>query len=313
MRRSRGVALIIALVIVALATVIAARIGAQGALNERRGMTLLAQEQAFQVGLGAEAWAIEILRDSYTASPRDSLDQAWATPLPPVPIDGGSVTGGIEDLQGRFNLNSLVKADGTKDPIAFDQFTRLLQALDLEPKWASLLLDWIDPDQVVDGLDGAEDGVYLGQSPPYRAANHLITSTSELLALPGFGIERYKRLAPYVAALPINTALNVCTASSVVLGTLAPGFTAFSDAQALATNRQKGCFPDVGDVQSALSPFMQQPGQLQQFVQSRLVHRSQWFRVHSVVSIGTTEVSLYSVLIRNGGPSRVVLRTFGTE
>jgi general secretion pathway protein K len=313
-KRARGVALIIALVIVALATILATRIGAQGALNERRGMTLLAQEQAYEVALGAEAWAGEILRDSATASPRDSLDQLWATPLPPIPIDGGSITGRIEDMQGRFNLNSLVKLDGSKDPVAFEQFQRILAALQLEPKWASLLLDWIDPDSVVDGIDGAEDGVYLGQSPPYRAANRPVTSTSELLSLPGFGLERYRRLAPYVAALPLNTPLNVCTASGLVLDSLAPNMTAFGDEEQLAKNRAKGCFPDVQDVQAALAPLMTQPAQLQQFVSQRLTHRSGWFRVHAVVSIGTTELTLYSLLARNsGGPSRVVLRTLGTE
>jgi general secretion pathway protein K len=244
MRRMRGVALIIALVVVALATILATRIGAQGALDQRRGATLLAQEQAFEVALGAETWAIEILREDAANSKRDSLDEAWATPVPPIPIEGGSVQGQLEDLQGRFNLNNLVKPDGSKNQLAFDQFLRLLQALQLEPKWASLALDWIDPDTVVDGVDGAEDGVYLGQSPPYRAANHPITSTSELLALPGFGIERYRKLAPFVAALPVGTPLNVCTASGVVLDSLAAGLAAFGqDAKQLAANRQKGCFP----------------------------------------------------------------------
>jgi general secretion pathway protein K len=314
MKRARGVALILALVIVALATIFATRIGAQSALNQRRGMTLLAQEQAFQVALGAEAWASEILRDSFTASPRDSLDQPWATPLPPIPIDGGSIGGQIEDLQGRFNLNNLVKDDGTKDPVAFEQFQRILVALQLEPKWASLMLDWIDRDSLVDGIDGAEDGVYLGQTPPYRTANRRVTSTSELLALPGFGLERYRRLAPYVAALPLSTPLNVCTASGLVLDSLAQGMTAFADEQQLAKNRAKGCFPIRNDVQTALSPLMTQPGQLQQFVTQRLTERTQWFRVRAVVSIGTTELTLYSLILRNtGGPSRVVLRTLGTE
>jgi general secretion pathway protein K len=314
--RSRGVALIIALVVVALATIMATRIGAQGALNERRGMTLLAQEQAFQVALGAEAWAIEVLRESKTASPHmDSLDQPWATPLPPIPIDGGAIAGQVEDMQGRFNLNSVVKADGTINQAAFDQFTRILAALDLEPKWAALLLDWIDPDSIVYGISGAEDGVYLGQSPPYRTANRQITSTSELLALPGFGAERYKRLAPYVAALPLGTKLNTCTASGLVLDSLAAGLTQFGgDAAALAANRQKGCFPRVSDVQAALSPLLTAPGQLQAFMSATLVQQTDWFRVRTVVSLGTTQLTLYSLLERNpGGFSRVLLRTLGTE
>ena len=316
MKRARGVALILALVVVALATIMATRIGASGALNERRGAGLLAQDQAFEVALGGEAWASEILRDAYSSSPKtDSLDQLWATPLPPIPIDGGTVQGRIEDMSGRFNLNNLVNDDGTKNPIYFDQFTRILAALDLEPKWASLMLDWIDVDMVVDGIDGAEDGVYLSQVPPYRPPNRRITSTSELLALPGFGTDRYRKLAPYVSALPRHTPLNICTASGLVLDSLAPGMNAFSqDPAQLATNRQKGgCFPRMNDVMGSVSSLLKLPGEAQK-VSDGLAQRTDWFRVTIVVDLGTTELTLYSLLARNpGGFSRVMMRTLGTE
>ena len=314
MRRARGVALIIALVVVALSTVMATRIGAQSMLDQRRAATLLAQEQGFQVALGAETWAIEVLRADYEHNNRQvTLDQAWATPLPPLAIDGGTLSGQLEDLAGRFNLNNLINADGSKNVYAFAWFQRLLARLELEPKWASLLLDWIDPDTIADGADGAEDGVYTGFSPPYRPPNRPITSTSELLALPGFGIERYRLLAPYVAALPVGTALNVCTASGLVLDTLAPSLAAFSqDSKQLATNRQKGCFPALADVTAMLTPLLkpeEKEGALRLIGES-----SRYFRGQTLVSIGTTELTLYSLFERNpGGYSRVLLRTLGTE
>ena len=313
MRRARGVALIIALVVVALATMLATRIGAQSAIDQRRGATLLQQEQAFQVALGAEAWAIETLRDDAERSQRDSLDESWATPLPPVPIEGGTVEGRLEDLQGRFNLNNLVKSDGTKNDATFAVFQRLLVRLQLEPKWASLLVDWIDTDTVADGIDGAEDGFYTGLSPPYRTPNRPITSTSELLALPGFGPDRYRRLAPFVAALPVGSAINVCTAPGEVLDALAPNLNTFSqDPQQLATNRQKGCFPYAQDVKAAIDPLLT-PGE-RKLIDPMLAESTRWFRGTIVVSIGTTELTLYSLFERiPGGYSRVVLRTLGTE
>ena len=313
MRRARGVALIIALVVVALATMLATRIGAQSALDQRRGATLLAQEQAFQVALGAEAWAIEILRDDAERTQRDSLDESWATPLPPVPIEGGTVEGRLEDMQGRFNLNNLVKSDGTKNEATFAVFQRLLARLQLEPKWASLLVDWIDSDNVADGIDGAEDGFYTGLSPPYRPPNRPITSTSELLALPGFGPERYQRLAPFVAALPVGTPINVCTAPGEVLDSLAPTLSTFSqDPKQLATNRQKGCFPYAQDVKALVDPLL--TADERKAIDPLLAESTRWFRGTIVVSIGTTEVTLYSLIERiPGGYSRVVLRTLGTE
>ena len=314
MKQSRGVALIIALVVVALATVIATRIGSQGALDARRGANLTGNEQAFQVALGAETWAIEVLKTDANTAKRTTLDGIWATPLSGLPIDGGRLSGGLEDMQGRFNLNNLVKADGTHNDAAFAQFQRLLQALQLEPKWAYLALDWIDPDNTASGPEGAEDGVYLGQAPPYRAANRPLQTTSELLALPGFGSERYRKLSPYVAALPVGTALNVCTAKGLVLDTLAPGLVAFSqDPKQLATNRQKGCFPALTDVQAALGALNSPPQQRQELSQG-LTEKSDWFRARTVVNLGTTELTLYSLMARNqAGSSRVVLRSLGTE
>lgn len=314
MRRSRGVALILALVVVALATVLATRIGAESALDQRRAATLLAQEQGFQLGVGAEAWAIEVLRADYEHNARQvTLDQAWATPLPALPIEGGTLSAQLEDAAGRFNVNNLINTDGTKNLFAFAWFQRLLAKLSLEPKWASLLLDWIDPDTIADGVDGAEDGVYTGLTPPYRPPNRPITSTSELLALPGFGIERMRLLAPYITALPAGTPLNVCTASGPVLDSLAPSLAAFAaDAKQLATNRQKGCFPALADVTAMITPLLKPE---EKAAALRLVgESSRYFRGTTVVSIGTTELTLYSLIERNpGGYSRVVLRTLGTE
>lgn len=90
---------------------------------------------------------------------------------------------------------------GQPDAIAVAAFQHLCELVGVEPKWAELLVDWIDPDTNAQP-GGAEDSAYLGQNPPYQTANTFITSTSELLALPGFGRERYAKLAPYISALP---------------------------------------------------------------------------------------------------------------
>ncbi len=60
--KQRGVALIIAIVMVAIATVLAVRIGTRASLDQRRTAGLIALDQAWHVALGAEAWAIEVLR-----------------------------------------------------------------------------------------------------------------------------------------------------------------------------------------------------------------------------------------------------------
>ena len=90
----------------------------------------------------------------------------------------------------------------------------------MDPKWADYIVDWIDKDTTPMFPDGAEDSVYMEMNPPYRTPNLPITSTSELMALPGFTRADFDRLAPYIVALPIGTQINVCSASPYVLDAL---------------------------------------------------------------------------------------------
>jgi general secretion pathway protein K len=318
MKRQRGVALLIALVVVALATILATRIGTDSTINQRRAGNIFVHEQAMQVALGAEVWVQETLAVMFNnPSPIVSLDQPWHTALPPLPIDGGTISAPpLEDMQGRFNLNNVIDAQGVKSEPGYSQFQRLLAVLQLEPKWAPLLLDWIDRDNLATLPDGAEDGEYLSQSPPYLAANQPIVSTSELLALPGFGIERYRKIAPYVAALPVGTSLNFCTAPAVVLASLAPNmpYDFVRGAAQLAANREKGgCFPTSSDLAQDVGPVGW--AQLTQSTHGAkyLDDKSRWFRSNVVVSIGTTEFSLYTLFNVNGPFARPVLRSIGTE
>lgn len=313
-RQQRGVALITAVLIVALATILATQIGFDSALEQRRSAGVLLLDQAFEVGLGAEAWAASYLKDDVAKSTEDHLAENWATPIPPIPIEGGFIEGQMEDLQGRFNLNNLVDASGAPNLEAIREFKNLLTVLELETKWADLMVDWLDEDTQPVFPDGAEDSVYLSQAPPYRTPNTAITSVSELLAIADFGLERYQKLRPHVAALPRGTKINVCTASGAVLDALEETGTAqFSiDPEGLAKNRERGCFPRVDDFINTIND-----ANLRTDVQSQTAETTNYFGLHAFVTIGTTEFSLYSLLYRepitSGGQVRPVMRNFGAE
>jgi general secretion pathway protein K len=151
----------------------------------------------------------------------------------------------------------------------------------------------------------------MGQTPPYRAANRYITSTSELLALPGFGRDRYVALAPYVTALPPqDTKVNICTAPGKVLDAyLGPGHSEFGSEDSLAKNRATapGCFPTKADYDAALDP------QLKSKVDAKITQVSSYFRLTSIITIGSSEFSLYSLLYQDRGSDgkvRPILRSF---
>jgi len=320
-RREQGVALIIALVIVALATMLAWKVGFDGYLERRRTLAILAIEQAEQFGFGAEALAADVLARQVQQTQQVNLTQAWAQPTQPFPItspddpDGppiGMLQGRIEDMQGRFNLNNLghLLPDGTQDPQPLDQFRRLLIAVHLEPKWAQIARDWIDADNTPGDPDGAEDDIYTRQTPPFLTGNWPMTSPTELMVMPGFGRERYLQIAPYVTALPTATAkINICTAPALVLESLAPNLSGeySGNPEALTTGRKSGCFPDINTFKAIIGP-----AELPK-IANTFTDTSSYFRLTTRVTLGTTEFTLYSLLLRGGGGKITpLLRSFGT-
>lgn len=313
LRRQRGVALITAVLIVALATIIAVNVSFDGFLDQRRSGTMFALDQGFEIAAGAEAWAADILqKDKTSGSKTDDFTEEWATPIPPIPVDGGEIAGQLEDMQGRFNLNSLVKSqDGELkgDPKAIARFEQLLEILELEPKWAKIVVDWIDTDIQPEFPDGAEDNIYTAQTPPYRTPNMPITRSSELLALAGFGLERYRKLEPFVTALPYGAPINLCTASPELLDALRPGQREFTLARDNVIDlRKQRCYPSLQDYDLTQD-------QKTELVDGKIIaDTSSYFRANIWVTIGTTQLTLYSLLYRANGTNlvRPILRSFGT-
>jgi general secretion pathway protein K len=309
--RQRGVALIMAVLIVALATILAVNVTFRGMVDQRRSANLFALDQGYEVALGAEAWAADILRQDAQDSQTDHLGEIWAKSLPALPIDEGvgTVQGRLEDMQGRFNLNNLVFADGTANDKAIKQLERMLSMLDIEPAWATAIADWIDADTQPGFPDGAEDSAYTGMDPPHLTANMPITRASELMVLPEFGVERFRRLQPYVTALPVGTKLNVCTAPGIVLDALSEAQRQFSlNPEDLAGRRKDACFPTLEDLRGTLDQAEYDQ------IKDTLSESSTYFRSTVWVTIGTTQFTLYSLLARGGaGSVRSVLRSFGAE
>jgi general secretion pathway protein K len=336
-RQQQGVALIIALILVALATILATKLSFDGWLERRRTLGVLAAEQAVHFGLGAEALAADVLGQAPNTQ-QVTLNQPWAQPTQPLPLtppddpEGepiGSLQGALEDMQGRFNLNNLahvkttpagttapIAAAGTPyDPEPLEQFQRLLVSVGLEPKWAGIARDWITSTDIPSSPDGAKDSIYTSQTPPYRTGEYPMMSPSELMNMPGFGADRYRKIAPYVTALPENNVkINICTASALVLESLANNLNGewSRSPDLLVSERKTGCFPTTQAFQTIVKGA--DPKAFADLAQWSW-EQSRYFRLTTRVNLGTTEFTLYSLLkVGGGGGGKVtpLLRTFGT-
>jgi general secretion pathway protein K len=316
--RQRGIALLVAIIMFAIATTVAAAITYNKAMSARRAAATFTMEQALQAGMAAEALASIVLENDASNS-RTEIHRDWAQPLGPVEIEGTGIwiQAQLEDMTSRFNLNSLVKwvpppvGQFEVDTRQVEVFRNLLVKLNIDPRFADLMVDWLDTDINPQSTGGGEDTLYLTQVPPYRPPNTFITHTSELLALPGFGAENYKLIAPFVTALPADVAMNNCTASGVLidLNNNDPSAQSQWENVPLDVNRKKACSPLKADLQAGFGD-----PQRWALADARYNEKSSWFRLRTNIRIGTAEFVLYSVLFRE--PSnrvRTFQRSFGSE
>jgi len=304
-QRQRGVALLTAILVVAVATIIATNLLWLSTLDMRRTASSLAVDQELQYVLGGEAWVGDILQqDLEDSSESDHLGEVWATPIEALPIEGGFIRGAVVDLQGLFNVNNLIATDGQVDAIMLTQFERLLRLLEIDPMIAGAVVDWLDPNLETTFPSGGEDDIYAGMDPQYRAANGMITTPSELLAITGIDPEIYARLAPYVTALPTGTTLNVNTAPQLILASLSEDID-LGTAELLISERGDANFPSVRDSFQGLVSEEMLP---------RIDGVSEHFLLVGQVAIGETTLQMNSVLQRHeSGRTRTLFRSFGVQ
>ena len=301
--QEHGVALITVMLILALATILAVSMSSRQQLDIHRSANVFNFEQAYQYVLGAESWAKQILKRDFDDNKTDSLEDDWATVLPPLPIEGGQMSGQIEDLQARFNLNNLVK-NGKPNKLYVERFKRLLRNIELNEDMAMMIVDWVDSNEQT-GFTGAEDNEYLNSSPAYRTANQSMADVSELLLIKGVDFEAYEKLRPFVCVLKSETEINVNTASVEVLSSIVQDIT-LEDAKSLVEERNKEAHKKIED-------FLQHPLLKQKKVKSEgLSVSSQYFQLNSTAQIERISVEYTTILQRESdGSVNIIKRSRG--
>ena len=196
--RQHGVALISVLLVMSLALVIT------GALLRSHRLMLQSTGQQLQhlhlrqLATAGETWALSLLQDAVPAAQKTvDLTQDWARLAPVFDVDDAQIHIEIEDLAGRFNLNSLL-VQGKVSQVTLDRWARLLALLGLAP------------------LEVSQVGA--------------LQELSQLRLLPGVDGQLLRHLEPWVALLPTDAALNINTAPALVLQTLEGMESATADA-----------------------------------------------------------------------------------
>lgn len=224
-RYQQGMALMMALVMMAIAISLAVGIWYSSRLAVARTMNMQAHLQAQHLSQGLLLWAGDILeKDVIESNPAyDDNNESWQQGIRGLVVEQAVLSGELTGMNHLFNLNNLVinHQDSTEHAA---YFRRLLNALNLDLSLADKIMDWIDSDQE-QRPGGAEDFVYAAARPPYQTADSGFRHIDELRLIAGIDESLFNQLAPYVTVLPVqqgSTLMNINTLPPVMIKALNP-------------------------------------------------------------------------------------------
>jgi type II secretory pathway component PulK len=280
----------------------------------------------------------------------DALNQKWAggtgetndaladVQLDNYPLGRGSVAVRIEDMERKFNINTITPASRQ----ILEQALSMLIGLDAAeaPKISGAILDWMDADDDTQmGASETESSYYMSLNPPYRAKNGPIDDLTELMMIHGItpamyygsgGASEYTRALPKrqgywkgtfeepvypVGFKELFTTLssgriNINTASATVLQIfplMQENFAQAIVSSRLGPNDTDGldgrmAFRSVADLGriGAVSGSVPIPPEVIQQMAPYLDVRSTTFEVHVTAQIGDYHREFVSILRRDG-------------
>lgn len=296
MKRQHGMAVVMALLLVALAATASALVLWQQGLWWRRVEHDTQRAEVRQLARAGLDWARDILRLEASSSPV-YLGGLWAQPLPPTDANGMRFQGQLSDEQGKFNLRNLVNQQGYADARQLALYRRLLKQLELPESLADSLLEW--------------EGVPL--NPPADPASavarsgngNVVIRLASLRQVPGYDDRVLAKLAPLVTVLPDNnTRINVNTAPLPLLQALLPDVSPAALA-VLAQQRVNNYFLDAQRSFQDRLPAGSQGPAVPCDVGSR------YFLLQGELSRGHTRYRLQALLDRNQPTPQVVWQQEG--
>jgi general secretion pathway protein K len=192
-------------------------ISAANQANELRASYLA--RSGVNVGLGLLAADARTKAETTTnQTPSETLNDAWAVPFPPMPLEGGAVALTIIDEDRKFNINSMV-VNGVPNLLAIQKVQRLFTILDVNVDLVQAMVDWITPNGA--NSTGGGSDYYLGLQPPYQPRYGPMPTIGDLQMVRGFNEAVFNRVSPFVTVMPTQS-VNANTAPPQVLAALEP-------------------------------------------------------------------------------------------
>lgn len=296
---ARGIALINALVVVAAISAVAVALLARADAARLRLAEMRGADQAALYLDAAERLALLLIETDSNTTDTDHPGEPWAEAREAEEIDLGTAGWRISDLQGRFNVNWLADEPDYWAPVAREAFERLMQQQGLPADLAARLADALDP-EIAPQNRRARPGTAAARIRPRP-----VLTVDELRLVEGLTEEDFARIAPFLAALPGQTTLNVNTASPEVLAAFLPDASVDQVSRALEAATRPFVDPDEF-FYDIMEPLMGLAAD--DFPFERLDTATEWFEVRLNARLDRTHLRRTLVVRRSAeGGGDIVL------
>ncbi len=296
--RERGVALIMALGMVAIIAAWASTAAYEDMVSIRRISNIQDNTRATMASESAYELVKIYLKLDAEDNNTDSLDEDWAQPMPPFPVDEGFISATIIDANRYYNLNDLIDDKGAAQQKNIAQVKALFYSLEIEPSLVEPLVDWLDANDSPMGNTDAEDNGYYDKK--YHVKNSRLDNWSELKLIMGFDAKTLEKLKNVATVRPSThngqSRININTAPAEVLMALFPNMTQL-DTKNIEESRP---FENLNEVKN--EPWAKE-GDF-----SRLSVSSDAFMVRTHASFGRANVREEYLLSRVGKNTTLIWR-----
>jgi general secretion pathway protein K len=323
LRKQKGVALLVVLILLVMMSALAAKISQQFCRN--------LQKTHYQVSQQQLRWAMQaqekVVKDRLQAdasgeSKALTLDGDWHQPLETRGEDY-TVVSQVEDAQDCFNVNNLLAvekiAQGQNAPAVPEKPRReqIVEQLLTESGLSQTnaeevyqqLVDYLDGDTTT-AKEGADTDAWAGVVPARQPANQMMRTIAEIKLLPAFPAAAYPKVSKLLCALPDSASkVDVNTLKpeqAALLAALFPGKLNEDDAVRLIESRPETGWENMETFSKALEQtFPQLKDDLPQ-VADYLSINSRYFRVNYTGNTDELTLRVVSQLQVNNEAGEIV-------
>ncbi|EWG68810.1 MULTISPECIES: type II secretion system minor pseudopilin GspK [unclassified Enterobacter] len=323
LRKQKGVALLVVLILLVMMSALAAKISQQFCRNLQKTHYQVSQQQLRWAMQAQEKVAKDRLQaDASGESKALSPDGDWHQPLETRGEDY-TVVGQVEDAQDCFNVNNLLAvekvAQGQNAP-AMPEKPRREQIVEQLLTQSGLsqtnaeevylqLVDYLDGDTTT-AKEGAETDAWAGVVPARQPANQMMRTIAEITLLPAFPAAAYPKVSKLLCALPdAASKVDVNTLKpeqAALLAAVFPGKLNEDDAVRLIESRPETGWESMETFSKALEQaFPQLKDDLPQ-VADYLSINSRYFRVNYTGNTDELTLRVVSQLQVNNEAGEIV-------